>query len=117
MSQFMLLLNHVPADFADVSPEEVQAIIEEYKVWTNKLMEEKRLVSSNKLFDDPGKVIRPEGKSAIITDGPFSETKEMLGGYYVIEAQDYKEAMDIAKTSPHMRFGSSIIVREIHLLH
>ena len=57
-----------------------------------------------------------EGENIIVTDGPYSETKELVGGYYVIEAADYAEAIEIAKTSPHLRFGGRIEVREIHNL-
>ena len=115
MSQFLLLLNYKPAVFGDFSPEQIQATIEEYRAWTSRLIDEKRLLGNNKLADDPGKIIHGEGGDVIVTDGPFSETKEMLGGYYVIEAEDYKAAIEIARTSPHMRFGN-IVVREIQPL-
>jgi hypothetical protein len=45
-------------------------------------------------------------------DGPYSETKEVLGGYWLIEASDYDEAMEVVADHPHLRFGS-LEVREI----
>ena len=117
MSQFLLLLHESTTDFAGISPEEMQAIIEEYRKWTESLMSGNRIVHSNKLMDEPGKVLRPDGENIIVTDGPYSETKELIGGYYVIEAENYKEAIEIAKTSPHLRFGGRVEVREIHQLH
>lgn len=116
MSQFLLLLHESQTDFADVSPEEIQAIIEEYRAWTQKMMEENRIIHNNKLKDEPGKVLRPDGDSIIVTDGPYSETKEMVGGYYIIYAADYAAAIEIAKTCPHVRYGGRIEVREIDQL-
>ena len=116
MSQYLLLLHESESDFAGFSPEEIQKIIQEYRVWTKRLMDEKRIVHNNKLTDEPGKVLRPGNDEIIITDGPYSETKELVGGYYVIEAADYTEAIEIAKTSPHLRYGGRIEVREIHQL-
>ena len=116
MSQFLLLLHESPEDFAGVSPEEIQAIIEEYRAWTQRMMAAKRIIHNNKLMDEPGKVLRPEGDRIIVTDGPYSETKEMVGGYYIIEAADYAAAIEIARTCPHLHYGGRIEVREIHQL-
>ena len=48
----------------------------------------------------------------LVTDGPFAEAKEVMGGFFVIEAANFDEAVETAKTCPHMEFGS-IEVREI----
>jgi len=42
----------------------------------------------------------------IVTDGPFTEAKEVMGGFFVVEAEDYDQAVEVAKTCPHMDFGS-----------
>lgn len=116
MSEFLLLLHESTTDFSEYSPEEMQAVIEEYRAWSKKLMDEDRIINANKLMDEPGKVLRPDGDNVIVTDGPYSETKEIVSGYYVIKAEDYKEAVEISKSSPHLRYGGKIEVREIHEL-
>ena len=48
-----------------------------------------------------------------MTDGPFAESKEVLGGFFIIAAASYDEAVEIAKTSPHVKYGASTHVRQI----
>lgn len=55
-----------------------------------------------------------DGKS-VITDGPFAETKEQLGGYHLLECKDLDEALAIAKRIPTIRFGGTIEVRPVEL--
>jgi hypothetical protein len=88
MAKFMLLLYDNPTDWSKVSPDEMQKAIEKYMAWSKKPF----TVDSLRLADDAGKVIRPEKGNARVTDGPYSESKEVLGGYYIIEAADYDEA-------------------------
>jgi hypothetical protein len=62
--------------------------------------------------DPPGAKIETRGGKTIVTDGPFSETKEIAGGYYIVAAPDRAAAIEIAKRCPHARWGA-IDVREI----
>ncbi len=48
-----------------------------------------------------------------VTDGPYSETKEVLGGYYTIEAASYEQALDRARDCPHLEYGGTIEVRQV----
>lgn len=108
MSQFMLLLYQDPTGFAKLSPEEMQKAIEKYMAWTKKPF----TVDSKRLGGDGGKVVRPGGGKARTTDGPFSETKEVLGGFYLIEARDYNEAVTLALDHPGAQYGT-IEVRKL----
>ena len=113
MSTFMLLLYDNPgniAQFQSMSPEEMQKATEKYMTWTKKPF----TVDSKRLAEDMGKVIRvaPGGKPRT-TDGPFSETKEVLGGYYTIQAADYDEAVKLAMDNPHLEHGGTIEVRKV----
>jgi hypothetical protein len=108
MPQFMLLLYHDPAGAQSVSPEEMQKAIEKYMAWTKKPF----TVDSKRLAGDVGKVIRAPGGKPRTTDGPYSETKEILGGYYTIEAASYEEAVERALTHPHLEQGGTIEVRQ-----
>ena len=56
--------------------------------------------------------IRPRGGKPVVSDGPFVETKEKVGGLFIIEARDYPEAVRLASDCPHLEFGT-IEIREI----
>lgn len=57
--------------------------------------------------------VRMNGKSVVTTDGPFAETKEQLGGYYIIEAKNIDEAVAWAAKMPHVPKGGSVEIRPI----
>jgi hypothetical protein len=110
MSQFMLLLYDDPADWQKLSPEEMQKAIEKYVAWTKKSF----TVDAKRLADDPGRVIRVQAGKPRTTDGPYSETKEVLGGYYTIEARNYDEAVRLALEHPHLEYGGTIEIRQVY---
>jgi hypothetical protein len=109
MPQFMLLLYDDPTIWKKFSPEEMQKAIEKYRAWTTKPF----TVDSKRLGEDAGKVIRSSGGKGRATDGPYSETKEVLGGFYTIEAADYNEAVSLALEHPHVGYGGTIEVRRL----
>src|SRR5580765_6177453 len=82
MSQFLLLLYDDPSNWQKASPEVMQSAIEKYRAWTQKPFTK----DAKRLADDAGRVIRSTGGRKRVLDGPYSETKEVLGGYYLIEA-------------------------------
>jgi len=102
MSQFVLLLRD--AGFpTGLSPEEIQAIIGRYRAWRQKVG-----ADGKKLTDGDGRVLTRTG----VTDGPYAESKEVMGGFFLIEAKDYDEAVRISSDCPHLDFGS-IEVRQV----
>jgi hypothetical protein len=109
MPQYMLLLYDNPADWQKVSPEEMQKAIEKYREWTTKPF----TVDSKRLAGDAGKVVRPHNGKGRATDGPYSETKEVLGGFYLINASTYDEAVQRALEHPHLEYGGTIEVRQL----
>ncbi len=108
MPQFMLLLYDDPSQWAKLSPEEMQKAIEKYRAWTTKPFTK----DSKRLGDDAGRVIRNQNGKARAADGPYSETKEVLGGFYLIDARDYDEAVALALDHPHAQYGT-IEVRKL----
>ncbi len=109
MSQFMLLLYDDREAWKKVSPEDMQKAIEKYMAWTKKPFTR----DSKRLGEDTGRVIRSQGGRSRVTDGPYSETKEILGGYYTIEAANYDEAVKLALDHPHLEHGGTIEVRQL----
>jgi hypothetical protein len=114
MASFLLLLHEDTGQFPEQSPEDMMAIVKEYMAWSDRLRKDGKYMSSNKLTDEPGKVLRPKGGQIVVTDGPYAETKELVGGYYCVSAADYDEACRIAESCPHLNYGGRIEVRQIH---
>lgn len=106
MAQFLLLLRDDAASFADVSPEQMQAIVARYSGWAAQARAAGTLVASHKLKDGEGRVLRPETRGVRVIDGPFSEGKEVVGGYFLVQAADYDAAVAVARACPHVEYGS-----------
>lgn len=117
MNQFMLLLHDSTEELADVSAEDIQAVIGEYVGWRHEIEEQGRLIGGEKLSDEGGKHLSMQDGEIRVTDGPYAEIKEALGGYFAIKATDYDEAVDIAKTCPHLKYGGRIELRQIDTVH
>lgn len=125
MPQFMLLLHENPADFQELSPEDMQRIIERYTAWSERLAADGTLVSGIKLRDEGGRHLRAAARrpgagnggtpDVRVTDGPYVESKEVVGGLYVVRAPDYDAAVAIARDCPHMANGW-IELREIEIM-
>ena len=113
MAQFLFLLYDNPANWAKFTPEQLQKAMAKYGVYGQKLREKKQWVAGHKLADEPGRVLRNKSGKIQATDGPYSETKEWLGGFYLIEAPNYNAAVEISRECPHLEFGGTIEVREV----
>ena len=110
MPQYMLLLYDDPSGWQKLSPEEMQKALEKYMAWLQKPF----MKGSARLTEDTGRVIRSKGGTPRATDGPYSETKEVLGGYYLIEAANYDEAVQRSLDHPHLEYGGTIEVRQTY---
>ena len=113
MPKYMLLLHDDPSVFASVGPEEMQKIIEKYMAWGARLRTAGVFVAGDKLTDEPGRVMRGRSGQVRVTDGPYSEAKEVLGGYYMIQAASYDEALNVARDCPQLEYGGTIEVRQV----
>jgi hypothetical protein len=112
MPQYIILLYDDPKKFAELSPQEMQEAFKKYYGWGQKMREQGRLTGSNKLTDGAGRVLR--GKSPMrVTDGPFTEGKEVLGGYYMFNADSYEHAIELTRDHPQLEYGGTVEVREI----
>ena len=109
MPLYMLLLYDDPTGWMKLSPEEMQRATEKYMAWTKKPFTK----DSKRLAPDAGRVIRSQGGKPKATDGPYSETKEILGGYYTIEAANYDEAVKLALDHPHLEHGT-VELRQVY---
>lgn len=113
MAEYVLLLHEDPAGFADLAPSEIEKVIGEYMAWRERLAAEGRLAGGTKLADDGGRWLSRENGQVRVVDGPFSEAKEIIGGFFMIKAADYAEAVEISSTCPHLDYGGRIELRAV----
>ncbi|MEO1366489.1 MAG: YciI family protein [Acidobacteriota bacterium] len=116
MPNYMLILRDEPTAFEGMGPEEMQRIIARYTAWSEQLAAKGQLVDGNKLVDEVGRVVRRAGGQLRVLDGPFAEAKEIVGGYFTVEAESYDAAVDIAGDCPHLDYGS-VEIREVDAEH
>ena len=113
MPDFILLLHRPAGPPPAFLPEQAAAVTKDYVGWGDRLRAEGRLTAGEKLTFDSGRVMRSSSGRVMTTDGPYAESKELLGGFFVISAQDYDEACRRAESCPHFKYGGSIEVRQI----
>jgi len=113
MHQYLLILRDDPAIFHQMSPQQIQEVFAKYVAWRARMQEAGRLVGGNKLEDNTGRVLTASPSSQMrITDGPFAESKELIGGYFMINADSYEDAVELCRDCPHLEYGA-IEVRRV----
>ncbi len=110
MKDFMLIF--LGADYAalGLSPEQMQARMGQWFAWNTK-MREQGVVKGGDALHPHGR--RVTGENRTVTDGPFAESKEIIGGYYVVKAADYDGAVEIAQGFPDYDLGGAVEIREV----
>jgi hypothetical protein len=116
MENYILLLHESTTPSKALSPDEMQAIIAKYKAWGQRLAEAGRLTGSNKLERGSGRMVRGKAGDVRISDGPFTETKDVIGGYFMVKAENYDAAVDLCRDCPHLEFGGAIEVRRVEVV-
>lgn len=109
MKQFLYLFRGGDEGYANQSPEQMQAHMAKWTEWMTKVSQNDEPVPGLPLQNE-GKVVSKNGE--IITDGPFTEGKEIVGGYVLVEANDLDHAVEISKDCPIFEFGGTVEVRE-----
>jgi hypothetical protein len=100
-------LNHLP------EPEASQRH-QNWGTYTNDLMAANKLRGGERLRPAAtATTLRLNGSGRLLSDGPFAETKEQLGGFYVVEAKDLDEAVELASKMPHLEDGGAVEIRPI----
>jgi hypothetical protein len=96
------------------SPEQMQKRIEKWLVWMKQLDAKGHIKDRGNPLENSGKVV--SGRHKAISDGPYAEAKEAIGGYMLILAKDLSYAAEIAKGCPILEVGGSVEIRPIHTL-
>jgi hypothetical protein len=115
MDEFLLLfrLDIITKD-AQPSPEQLQVYMKQYNDWVGGIAAQNKFIGGKGLSTE-GKVLK---YNKVITDGPFAEIKESIAGYIMIKAQDFDEAVSLAKDCPILNgAGNSVEIRKVVGVH
>jgi len=109
-NQYMFLVRGGACGSGDLSPEQMQAKMQEVFAWIDGLTK-KGVMSAAQPLTPEGKLV--SGKSGIISDGIAAESKEAIGGFFIVNAATLDEAANIARTCPMFKYGGMLEVREM----
>lgn len=113
MARYMLLL-HRDRDRPMPSREEMLEIIRRYTAWGDALAARGKVISREKLAPVArAKFVRRTDGELLVTDGPYAEVRDVIGGYYLLEARDDAEAEGIARECPHLWGSNWVELRPI----
>ena len=108
--QYMLLIH---SEAQNISQAELAKMMQDYMEFTQDLVKSGKFKAGDRLeSSNSTATVRVRNGKTLATDGPFAESKEQVGGYYIVEANDRDEAVAIAARIPGARFGS-VEVRQI----
>jgi hypothetical protein len=110
MAKYMFLIRGGEAE--ERSAEEMQAVVREYIAWAQRLRAEGRMLDGDELGAG-GSVVRKSNGKLLVTDGPYAEGKETVGGYFLIEADSDEHAAQIAGDCPGLSRSGAVEVRPI----
>lgn len=109
MKKYLCLAYYDPQKFAAMPPDEVKALVSQCPARDAQLLASGHLLVSASLGGaDQAVSLRPRGGKTQTTDGPFSESKELVGGFFIIEAADRDEALRIAALHPAAALGEQV---------
>jgi hypothetical protein len=110
MEEFILILRHEDGSKI-ASPEQMQIWMKQTMDWIGGISAQNKFVSGNGLLFDGAKVVKHNN---VVTDGPFGEIKETIGGFMIVKADSINEAVEFAKGCPVLQGdGNSVEVRRI----
>jgi hypothetical protein len=105
--KYLCLIYENEKNFETMSPADGEAIMNEYFVFTDGIRRSGQYVAGEALQPTPtATTVKVRNGKVSTTDGPFAETKEQLGGFYLIEAKDLNEAIQVAAKIPSAKHGS-----------
>ena len=109
MQEIMMLFRHVPDPSQQPTQAEIEASIKQWQDWIGGIAAQGKFVSTNQLSYE-GKSLTADG---LISDGPYAELKEVIGGYIIVKVENWDEATEMAKGCPILAYGGKVEMRSI----
>lgn len=113
MEKFMLIFRNemqVESMYENFSPEDMQAELQKWNTWIGGIAAQGKLIATDALYPT-GKSVK--GLSHIVTDGPYTEAKEIVSGFMLLKADSIEEAIELSKGCPMYDYDSIVEVRPI----
>jgi hypothetical protein len=107
MTQYLLLLYQTPSYNVDLPREKMMEMTRRYMTWADGMRQKGKLVGGEKLAAGGVRHIKVTNGKPMASDGPYAEAKDVLGGYFVIEAKDAAEAEAITRDCPHLAIAAT----------
>ena len=113
MDEYMLVFRHEDGKKV-ASPEQLQIWMKQTMDWIGGIAAQNKFVLGNGLPFDDAKVVRTRNSKPVVTNGPFGEIKETIGGYIIVRSESIDQAVEFAKSCPVLQGeGNSVEVRKI----
>jgi hypothetical protein len=113
MPKFLLILRGDPDEWRNQSAADVQRLVEKFEAWAGNLMAQGRFLDGRKLADGEGRVLQRGRDRVQVTDGPYGETKELVGGVHLIEADSYEHAAELCRDHPELDIAGTVEIRRL----
>ena len=112
--KYALLIHDDEGAWGALGPDEIHARMQEYEKYSNGLIEKGMMRGGEQLAPTPtATTVRMKDGQVLTTDGPYAETKEQLGGFFLIECDNLDQAMEAAAAIPSVKYGGTVEVRPI----
>jgi hypothetical protein len=108
MSQFVYLYRGAERGH---SPEKMQETMQKWMAWFKQLTDQGHIKDIGQPLEHNGKLVK--GRQKIVTDGPFAETKDIVGGFTLVEARDLDQAVELSKGCPIFEVDGAVEVRPV----
>lgn len=111
MKEFLLVFRRdFNSDEAQPSPEQMQNMMSEWQNWMGSIAAQNKLASSGNRLSSEGRVVKANN---VITNGPYVELREAVGGYIIVKSSTIDEAAELAKGCPIFKIGGNVEVRTV----
>lgn len=110
MKEFLFLYRADYSNMPQGTPEQMEAMMKKWMDWLGSIAAQNKLTSQGNRLENSGKVVK---ENNVVTNGPYTEIKESLGGYSIVKADSYEDAVELAKGCPIFGNGGNVEVREI----
>jgi hypothetical protein len=111
MEEFLLVFrNETESNEPPQSPEQLQHRMKYWQDWMGNIAAQNKLVSAGNRLTAEGKVVK---QNNVVTNGPYVEMKEAIGGYIIVRAHSLDEAAELAKDCPILKIGGNVEVRTL----
>jgi len=108
MSEFVYLYR---GGSREGSPEQMQQVMQKWMAWFKELAEKGHIKDRGQPLERSGRLVK--GKQKTVTDGPFAEAKDVVGGYTLVEARDLEHAVELSKGCPILEREGAVEVRPV----